>query len=139
MNKMTNAFFPAVLILLASVSAGRCGQPISLEMAIREVCANSDSLKRMRESVKKSEEMVREKWSNALPVIAASATAAVNHGSAFGGSSSSGSTSRSMGKIAVGDSSRSPTLSDTVKNLANGLNSIQAALSPLKDIAKAPP
>jgi outer membrane protein len=89
-------------LIVSSFSIGVYSQPISLEQAIREVCANSDSVKRMHESVKKSHEMVREKWSNALPVISASATVAENHGSAFGGSSSSSQSSRSMAKESAG-------------------------------------
>jgi outer membrane protein len=82
--------------ILSIFSAYTFSEPISVEEAIREVCANSDSVKRMHESVKKSEEMVREKWSNALPVISANATAAKSHGSLFNsGTSSTSSGSRS--------------------------------------------
>jgi outer membrane protein len=97
MNKTTGIFLSFMLI---GLSMGVYAQPVSLEQAIREVCANSDSVKRMHESIKKSEEMVREKWSNALPVVSASATIAENYGSLFGGSSSgsSGTSSRSMAK-----------------------------------------
>jgi outer membrane protein len=89
------------LCLLFCFSAPIYSEPISLEQAIREVCANSDSVKRMQESLKKSEEMVREKWSNALPVVSASATVAETNGSLFGGSSGSGQSSRSMAKESV--------------------------------------
>ena len=84
--------------MVAGFSTAVSSQPINLEQAIRAVCANSDSVKRMRETVKKSEQMVREKWSNALPVISANAYAARSRGSLFGGSSGSGQTSRSLAK-----------------------------------------
>jgi outer membrane protein len=91
------------LIVSASiVIGGSClafSEGLSLDQAIREVCTKSDSVKMMKESIKKSEEMVREKWSNALPVISATGTTARNHGSAFGGSSSSGSATRTMGSV----------------------------------------
>jgi outer membrane protein len=46
-------------------------QSLSLERVIREVCTKSDSAKMMQESLIKSEEMVREKWSNAFPTLSA--------------------------------------------------------------------
>ncbi len=95
-NEMKGAFLGASLIFFCAIGAD--AQTISLEQAIREVCANSDSVKRMQESLKKSEEMVREKWSNALPVISASATVAETNGSVLGGSSSGSQSSRSMAK-----------------------------------------
>ena len=47
---------------------------ISLEQVIRDVCTKSDSAKMMQESLIKSEEIVREKWSNAMPTLSASFT-----------------------------------------------------------------
>ena len=72
-----------------------CCESLTLEQVIREVCTNSDSVKMMKESVKKAEGMVKEQWANALPVISATGVAAENYGSLFGGSSSSGSSSSS--------------------------------------------
>jgi outer membrane protein len=113
-NNYTGVFF--TFALLSCFAIGAEAQPISLEQAIREVCTNSDSLKRMHESLKKSEQMVREKWSNALPVISANATAARSHGSIFGGSSGSSST-RSLEKV-----SSHP--SDTVQVTKHAVDSI---------------
>jgi outer membrane protein len=97
MNYMTKS----ALLFIGSLcwfSTTVFSEPITLEQAIREVCANSDSVKRMKESVKKSEQMVREKWSNALPIVSVNATVAENYGSAFGGSSSSSQSSSSLRK-----------------------------------------
>jgi HAE1 family hydrophobic/amphiphilic exporter-1 len=94
---MGKRFSSVVLIsFLSGFSGPLFSQGISLEEVIREVCTKSDSVKMMKESVIKSEQMVREKWSNALPVVSASATAAKSHGSLFAGSggSSSGASSR---------------------------------------------
>ena len=55
--------------------------------------------------MKKSEEIVREKRSNALPVIAATGLVARNRGSLFGGSSSSGASSRQIGSAATEEAS----------------------------------
>ena len=44
-------------------------QKIGLEQVIREVCANSDSVKMMKESVKKSDLIVKENWSAVYPTI----------------------------------------------------------------------
>ncbi len=94
-------------IILSTLTLGLTGaaysQGISLEQAIREVCANSDSAKMMRQTVKKSEETVRQGWSHALPVVSASATAAESHGSLFGSmGSGSSSSSSSSGQTDVG-------------------------------------
>ncbi len=89
-------------ILFSGFSMRVYSQSISLEQAIREVCSNSDTLKRMQETVKKSEQMVREKWSNALPVISANAYAARSRGSLFGASSGSGQSARPLAKESAG-------------------------------------
>ena len=79
-------------------------QTIGLEQVIREVCTKSDSVKMMKESIIKSDQMVRENWANALPYVSATGAYVHNYGSAFGGSSSSGS-SRPMAKKAILDPS----------------------------------
>jgi outer membrane protein TolC len=99
-------------VLLASFigfgfSGGAAAQQITLELAIREVCTNSDSVKRMQETMTKSEQMVREKWANILPMISSNTFAARSRGSAFGASSGSGQSSRSLAKV----SSAQPTSS----------------------------
>lgn len=53
--------------------------PITLETAIREVCAKSDSSKMMEESAKKTKQMIREKYSAALPTLSTSLSAARIH------------------------------------------------------------
>jgi outer membrane protein len=90
----------AALFAVICFSFPAWSETLTLEQVIQEVCTKSDSVKMMKESVKKADEMVREKWSNALPVISASATGAKSHGSAFGGSSSGGS-SRTMGSASA--------------------------------------
>jgi outer membrane protein len=76
-------------------------QKIGLEQVIREVCANSDSVKMMKETIVKADQVVRENWANALPIISATGYAAQSYGSLFGGSSGgSGSSSRSLAKEA---------------------------------------
>ena len=75
-------------------------QTLTLEQAIRNVCTNSDSVKMMKETIKKADESVREKWANAWPVISATGAAVHNYGSALGGSSSSSGPSRSLSKEA---------------------------------------
>jgi HAE1 family hydrophobic/amphiphilic exporter-1 len=72
-------------------------QKIGLEQVIREVCANSDSVKMMKETVKKSDLLVKENWSAVYPTISASGAIARSYGSLFssGGSSSSSSSSHS--------------------------------------------
>jgi HAE1 family hydrophobic/amphiphilic exporter-1 len=87
----------AVVFFLGRAQA----QTLTVEQAIREVCTNSDSVKMMKETIKKADESVREKWANAWPVISATGAAVHNYGSALGGSSggSSGS-SRPLEKAA---------------------------------------
>jgi len=65
-------------------------QTIGWKQVIREVCTKSDSVKMMKESIIKSDQMVRENWANALPYVSATGAYVHNYGSAFGGSSSSG-------------------------------------------------
>ena len=98
-------------LLLAILVTGTLGfsgstwsQGITLEQAIREVSANSDAVKSMRETVKKSEAQVREGWAHAFPVVSASAAAAKSHGSLFGSSGgSSSSSSSSAPEVAATD------------------------------------
>jgi outer membrane protein TolC len=68
-------------------------QKIGLEQVIREVCANSDSVKMMKESVKKSDLIVKENWSAVYPTISATGAIAQSYGSLFSGGSSSSSSS----------------------------------------------
>jgi outer membrane protein len=99
---MSKRILVAMTVLMV-LSTGCCmrafSQAITLEQVIRDVCTKSDSVKMMNESVKKADQMVREKWANALPVISATGAGMHTYGSAFGGSSSSGS-SRSLAKAA---------------------------------------
>jgi outer membrane protein len=103
MSKGIISSIAVCMILTAGISTRAYSQTITLEQAIREVCTKSDSVKMMNESIKKSDQMVREKWANALPVISATGAAIHNYGSAFGGSSSSSGSSRQLSKTAVLD------------------------------------
>ena len=84
----------AVAFLAAGALFTAAAQPLSIEQAMREACTASDSVKMMRQTVEKSRQAVREGWSNAFPIIAASASAARAHGSLFGSSGGGGSSSR---------------------------------------------
>jgi outer membrane protein len=88
-NKISAMIF--FTLFLFSIQA--LPEPIGLEQVIREVCTNSDSVKMMNETVKKSEQSVREQWAAALPKISLSASAIESYGSLFGSSSSSSSSS----------------------------------------------
>ncbi|MCU0609837.1 MAG: TolC family protein [Chitinispirillaceae bacterium] len=88
--------FRIAAVLTIAFSPIAFSEGITLEQVIREVCTQSDSAKMMKQSVKKADEMVREKWSNAYPVISANVYVARNRGSVFGGSSGGGSTSRTF-------------------------------------------
>jgi outer membrane protein len=63
-------------VVLISFLSGFWGplfsQGIGLEEVIREVCTKSDSVKMMQETLIKSDQLIREKWSNAFPIISAS-------------------------------------------------------------------
>jgi HAE1 family hydrophobic/amphiphilic exporter-1 len=50
------------------------GSGIGIKQVMIEVCTKSDSVKMMQETLVKSDLMIREKWSNALPAISASAS-----------------------------------------------------------------
>jgi len=130
--------------LLLCFSTSAYSQGITIEQAIREVCANSDSAKMMRQTVKKSEETVRQGWSHALPIVSATATAAESRGSLFGsmgsGSSSSSSSQTDVGSVdnagvlqikrqAIVTSAAPWTLSDSVAELYNILNNLGSEFS----------
>jgi HAE1 family hydrophobic/amphiphilic exporter-1 len=130
--------------LLLCFSTSAYSQGITIEQAIREVCANSDSAKMMRQTVKKSEETVRQGWSHALPIVSATATAAESRGSLFGsmgsGSSSSSSSQTDVGSIdnasaqqikrqALVTGAAPWTLSDSVAELYNILNNLGSEFS----------
>jgi outer membrane protein len=93
----------AVIVVSVAIACTRAfTQPISLEQVIREVCMKSDSVKMMRETVKKSDQMVRENWSAVYPTISLSAAAAQSYGSLFGGGGGSSSSSSSPSAPAQG-------------------------------------
>jgi HAE1 family hydrophobic/amphiphilic exporter-1 len=70
---MGKRFSSVVLIsILSGFSNPLFSQGIGLEEVIREVCTKSDSVKMMQETLIKSDQMIREKWSNAFPIISAS-------------------------------------------------------------------
>ena len=86
--------------MIVGLSTQSFSQKLGLEQVIREVCANSDSVKMMKETIIRADQVVRENWANALPVISATGYVAQSYGSLFGGSSGGGSSSssRSMAK-----------------------------------------
>jgi len=111
-----------------AVFAPAFSETLTLEQAIKEVCINSDSVKMMKESIYKADQMVREKWSNALPVISATGAAIHNYGSAFGGSSGS-SSSRTLSKTAAYDPN-APVTQGEIQPILNALNSFSDISSP---------
>jgi Outer membrane protein len=106
-------------------------QKIGLEQVIREVCANSDSVKMMKETIIRADQVVRENWANALPVISATGYVAQSYGSLFGGSSGggSGSSSRSLAKEA---STFTPQDSGTLAYIENELGQFSTLSNPQK-------
>jgi outer membrane protein len=89
-----------VMGMTISVFSQANSQTIGLEQVIRDVCTRSDSVKMMKESVIKADQMVREKWANALPYVSATGAYIHNYGSAFGSSGSSSGSSRPLSKSA---------------------------------------
>jgi outer membrane protein TolC len=118
----------SVLLVVCVFAVNLSAQPLTLEQVIRDVCTQSDSVKMMKESITKSNQIVREKRANALPVIAATGAYAHSYGSAFGGSSSSSGSSRSMAKQAA---SGQPGLDDPVTYRA--LNAMMSGFNNLSD------
>lgn len=103
-------------------------QKLGLEQVIREVCANSDSVKMMKETIIRADQVVRENWANALPMISATGYAAQSYGSLFGGSSGgSGSSSRSLAKEA---SNFSPGDSAALASIENELGQFSTLSNP---------
>jgi HAE1 family hydrophobic/amphiphilic exporter-1 len=80
----------AALCILAGFSLPAISDPLSLEQVIKEVCTKSDSVKSMKQTIAKSQQMVREKWANALPTVSASISAARAYGLGVGMQSGSG-------------------------------------------------
>jgi outer membrane protein TolC len=76
-----------ILSLVLGTMAPAFSQSIGLEEAIKAVCMHSDSARMMRETLKKSNEMVREKWANALPIVSVSAFGGTSYGSLASASS----------------------------------------------------
>lgn len=103
-------------------------QTIGLEQVIREVCAKSDSSAMMQESVKKSRQMVREKWSNVYPTITGSLVAAKNYGSLFSGSS--GGSSQSSHSLAKEASNFTPKDSGILANVETMMQSLGSLSAP---------
>ena len=102
-------------------------QTLGLEQVIREVCSNSDSVKMMKESVIKADQMVRENWANALPYISATGAYIHNYGSAFGSSGGSSGSSRPLAKEA---STFTPQDSAFMGYIASMLKSLQRHFQP---------
>lgn len=90
-RKMLTIATGAIVVLVASASA----QTVTLEQVIREVCTKSDSVKMMKETINKSNQIVRQNWASALPHVSATAAYLHEYGSPFASSSSGGSSSGS--------------------------------------------
>jgi outer membrane protein len=70
MRRESISLLVSLCVVLGMSSNAFCGA-MGLEQVIREVCSKSDSTKMMQQSLIKSDQMVREKWSNALPTVSA--------------------------------------------------------------------
>jgi outer membrane protein TolC len=103
-------------------------QTIGLEQVIREVCTKGDSVKMMKESIIKADQVVRENWANALPYVSATGAYVHNYGSAFGSSGGSSGGSRPLAKEA---STFTPMDSAFVANAASMLKSFSDISSPV--------
>ncbi|HUI90947.1 MAG TPA: TolC family protein [Chitinivibrionales bacterium] len=125
-------FILAALGAAVMVCAQASGQQLSLEQVISEVCTNSDSVKMMKETVKKSEQMVRENWANALPYISATGAYVHNYGSPFSssGSSSSGS-SRPLAKEASTFTPMDSAMVSALESVAPLLKSFSSLSNPV--------
>jgi outer membrane protein len=111
-----------------AVSSQAHSQTIGLEQVIQEVCTKSDSVKMMKESVIKANQMVRQNFANALPYVSVTGAYIHNYGSAFGGSSGSSGSSRPLAKEA---STFTPMDSAFVTNAASMLKSFGDISNPV--------
>jgi outer membrane protein TolC len=128
MKAKTLLLTAAYMFLASGFTARVFSQALTLEQVIREVCTKSDSVKMMKESVVKADQMVREKWANALPVVSATGAYIHNYGSALGGSSSSSGSSRSLSKEA---SAFTPMDSGLLANIGSMLSSFSDISKPV--------
>ncbi len=103
--------------IILCLSGRTFSQGITIEQAIREVCTNSDSTKMMRQTIRKSEENVKQGWSHAYPTVSVSASAVESRASLFG-SSGSGSSSGSNAETDVGSAENASTIAKQVKQQA---------------------
>src|SRR5271157_2231734 len=97
-GKMTIQSVAIGMMIAASTQVH--SQTLGLEQVIREVCSNSDSVKMMKETVIKADQMVRENFANALPYVSATGAYIHDYGSALGGSGGSSGSSRPLAKEA---------------------------------------
>jgi outer membrane protein TolC len=111
-----------------AVSSQAHSQTIGLEQVIQEVCTKSDSVKMMKESIIKANQMVRQNFANALPYVSVTGAYIHNYGSAFGGSSGSSGSSRPLAKEA---STFTPADSAFVTNAASMLKSFSDISNPV--------
>lgn len=123
-QKKTLPIFGIVLVLSTSVFS----QSVTLEQVIKEVCTKSDSVKMMKESVIKADQVVRENWANALPFVSLTGAYIHNYGSAFGSSGGSSGGSRPLAKEA---STFTPGDSAFVANAASMLKSFSDISNPV--------
>ncbi|MDD5673886.1 MAG: TolC family protein [Chitinivibrionales bacterium] len=112
-----------ILLFLSLAFSNRTfSETITLEQVIRETCAKSDSAKMMRETMNKSDQQIREKWSAALPVISASV---------FGG--------RSYGQgLALTSGSATPSFPDSILNKSVTFGVLQNMFGGLSQSSETP-
>ncbi|MBN1982649.1 MAG: TolC family protein [Chitinivibrionales bacterium] len=82
-------FFIVALTTLAMCVVQSTAQPVPVEKVIREVCTKSDSVAGMHETVIRSKEMIREKWSAVYPTFSTSLFAGRSLGSGMQSASTS--------------------------------------------------
>jgi outer membrane protein len=89
-------------------------QALTLEQVIREACAKSDSVKMMKQTIIKADQVVRQNWSAALPKASSTLYGGHAYGSltsgSMGGGSSMGGSSGGLGKAAAVTPADYPTI-----------------------------
>jgi HAE1 family hydrophobic/amphiphilic exporter-1 len=110
------------MLLAVGWPAAAAAQVLTLEDAIRQACANSDSAKMMNETITKAQQVVRQNWSAAYPKFATTifggrALASLASAGASGGSSTGGG---SLGKAAA-DTLQLQIEIDSLKRTVGGL------------------
>lgn len=117
----------ALIMIITLLTVQAYCQPVSLEQAMRETCTNSDSVRMMKETLRKSEMMVKEKWASAYPKISTSLSASRLFGSLMGtsmGGSSGSSSSSTVGSTSLGKTAAAGASTDPSGDIASLLGGI---------------